>query len=95
VFAIGVGRLDGEYLFQFKQSTVRWQMAQHIPGAAPHAARRHYLSWFRKNRMQEDVIRQLAGHAAESVTDIYSHQDEAFVRSEVERVGLNFSLEDL
>ena len=41
------------------------------------------------------MIRKQVGHAATNVTDLYSHQDEAFVRTEMERVGLNFSLESL
>ncbi len=86
------------FLFQSKPgqpirlSTVREKMAKIIPGAAPHAARRFYISWLRKCRVLEEIIRSQVGHADESITDTYSFQDENTVRAAVEGAGLGFNL---
>jgi integrase len=63
-------------------------MAQHVPDAAPHAARRFRISWLRKCRVLEEIIRDQVGHADESITDGYSFQD----NNEVEGAGLGFHL---
>jgi integrase len=97
-FAAEEKRENGSFLFQsknglpLKQSTLRYRMAQHVPDAAPHAARRFRISWLRKCRVLEEIIRSQVGHAAESVTDIYSFQDEPTVRAAVEGAGLGFHL---
>jgi integrase len=81
---------DSGFLFQsknglpLKQSTLRYRMARHIPDAAPHAARRFRISWLRKCRVLEEIIRNQVGHADESITDTYSFQDENTVRAAVE-----------
>jgi Phage integrase family len=55
-------RESGSFLFQsknglpLKQSTLRYRMAQHVPDAAPHAARRFRISWLRKCRVLEEII---------------------------------------
>jgi integrase len=67
-------------------------MAQHVPDAAPHAARRFRISWLRKCRVLEEIIRDQVGHADESITDGYSFQDENTVRAAVEGAGLGFNL---
>jgi integrase len=91
-------REPGSFLFQSKPgqpirlSTVRERMAKIIPGAAPHAARRFRISWLRKCRVLEEIIRGQVGHADESITDIYSFQDENTVRAAVEGAGLGFHL---
>jgi len=91
-------RESGSFLFQsknglpLKQSTLRYRMAQHVPDAAPHAARRFRISWLRKCRVLEEIIRSQVGHADESITDTYSFQDENTVRAAVEGAGLGFSL---
>ena len=91
-------RENGSFLFQsknglpLKQSTLRHRMAQHVPDAAPHAARRFRISWLRKCRVLEEIIRGQVGHAAESITDTYSFQDENTVRAAVEDAGLGFNL---
>jgi integrase len=100
VFADREKREPGSFLFQSKPgqpirlSTVRERMAKRIPGAAPHAARRFYISWLRKCRVLEEIIRGQVGHAAESITDIYSFQDENTVRAAIEVAGLGFKLEN-
>ena len=91
-------RDSGGFLFQsknclpLKQSTLRYRMAQHVPEAAPHAARRFRISWLRKCRVLEEIIRSQVGHADESITDTYSFQDENTVRSAIEAAGLGFHL---
>jgi integrase len=91
-------REPGSFLFQSKpgqpirSSTVRERMAKIIPGAAPHAARRFYISWLRKCHVLEEIIRSQVGHADESITDTYSFQDESTVRAAVEGAGLGFNL---
>ncbi len=91
-------RESGSFLFQsknglpLKQSTLRYRMAQHVPDAAPHAARRFRISWLRKCRVLEEIIRSQVGHADESITDTYSFQDENTVRAAVEAAGLGFNL---
>jgi len=91
-------RESGSFLFQsknglpLKQSTLRYRMAQHVPDAAPHAARRFRISWLRKCRVLEEIIRSQVGHADESITDAYSFQDENTVRAAVEGAGLGFNL---
>jgi len=99
VFAAREKREAGSFLFQSKPgepirlSTVRDRMAKCIPGAAPHAARRFYISWLRKCRVMEEIIRSQVGHAAESITDIYSFQDENTVRAAIEAAGLGFNID--
>jgi integrase len=91
-------RESGSFLFQsknglpLKQSTLRYRMAQHVPDAAPHGCRRFRISWLRKCRVLEEIIRGQVGHADESITDIYSFQDENTVRAAVEGAGLGFHL---
>jgi integrase len=91
-------REPGSFLFQSKPgqpvrlSTVRERMAKIIPGAAPHSARRFYISWLRKCRVLEEIIRGQVGHADESITDTYSFQDESTVRAAIEAAGLGFHL---
>jgi integrase len=91
-------RDSGGFLFQsknglpLKQSTLRYRMAQHVPEAAPHAARRFRISWLRKCRVLEEIIRDQVGHADESITDGYSFQDENTVRAAVEGACLGFNL---
>jgi integrase len=99
-FVVQNKREAGSFLFQSKGlpirlSTVRDRMARLIPGAAPHAARRFYISWLRKCRVLEEIIRDQVGHADESITDGYSFQDENTVRAAVEAAGLGFSLEPI
>ena len=97
-FASKEKRENGSFLFQsknglpLKQSTLRYRMAQHVPDAAPHAARRFRISWLRKCRVLEEIIRRSVGHADESITDIYSFQDETTVRAAIEAAGLGFHL---
>jgi integrase len=97
-FATKEKRENGSFLFQsknglpLKQSTLRYRMAQHVPDAAPHAARRFRISWLRKCRVLEEIIRSLVGHADESITDNYSFQEESTVRSAIEAAGLGFHL---
>jgi integrase len=100
-FASKEKRENGSFLFQsknglpLKQSTLRYRMAHHVPDAAPHAARRFRISWLRKCRVLEEIIRDQVGHADESITDGYSFQDENTVRAAVEAAGLGFSLEPI
>jgi integrase len=97
-FAAHKERENGSFLFQSKPdqpirlSTVRDRMAKRIPGAAPHAARRFYISWLRKCRVLEEIIRDQVGHADESITDGYSFQDETTVRAAIEAASLGFNL---
>jgi integrase len=97
-FAAREKRENGGFLFQsknglpLKQSTLRYRMAQHVPDAAPHAGRRFRISWLRKCRVLEEIIRSQVGHADESQTDAYSFQDETTVRAAVEGAGLGFHL---
>src|SRR5260370_39949399 len=74
-------RDSGGFLFQsknglpLKQSTLRYRMAQHVPDAAPHAARRFRISWLRKCRVLEEINRSSAGQEAGTITDLYSCPD--------------------
>ncbi|MCU1240592.1 MAG: hypothetical protein JWO71_1318 [Candidatus Acidoferrum typicum] len=97
-FVVQEKREAGSFLFQSKPgqpirlSTIRDHMAKCITGAAPHAARRFYISWLRKCRVLEEIIRSQVGHADESITDTYSFQDDNTVRAAVEAAGLGFNL---
>ena len=97
-FAAHKERESGSFLFQSKPgqpirlSTVRDRMSRLIPGAAPHAARRFYISWLRKCRVMEEIIRSQVGHSDVTITDGYSFQDEATVRAAIEAAGLGFNL---
>ncbi len=71
---------------------LRYRMAQRVPDAAPHAARRFRISWLRKCRVLEEIVRSQVGHSDVSVTDTYSFQDENTVRAAVEGAGLGFNL---
>jgi len=98
VFTAKEKRECGSFLFQskngipFKQSTLRYRMARHVEDAAPHGCRRFRISWLRKCRVLEEIIRSQVGHADESITDTYSFQDENTVRAAVEAAGLGFNL---
>lgn len=63
-----------------------------LPMAGLHAFRRFRVTWLRKNRVPEDLIRHWIGHASKSVTDDYSRvaADQSFARECAERVGLGF-----
>ncbi len=97
-FASKEKRDNGSFLFQskhglpLKQSTLRYRMARHVEDAAPHGCRRFRISWLRKCRVLEEIIRSQVGHADESITDAYSFQDEDEVRAAVEGAGLGFNL---
>jgi len=63
---------------------------------APHSYRRFFTTVRRKAGMNEQVLRGQLGHALDSsVTDRYSRvsDDVDFIKREVERCGLGFSLE--
>jgi integrase len=59
-----------------------------------HAFRRLRITWCRKAGMSESVLRRQVGHSDSGITSRYDRSgiDEAFVRSEVNRVGLGFTL---
>jgi integrase len=84
----------GAHLFDLNYQQVRQQLdAQSLP--MPHSYRRLYATHARKHRMAESVLKYLMGHSKGS--DITSRYDQScgdveFVRAEVERVGLSFSL---
>jgi integrase len=60
-----------------------------------HGFRRYRITWLRKQRVAEDLVRLWAGHSNQSVTDGYVKvsDDEGFRRSAVEQAGLGFRLE--
>lgn len=61
----------------------------------PHSFRRYFTTWRRKAGMSEEVLKRLLGHSRGSdITTRYSRasDDMDFVRKEVERVGLGFTL---
>jgi integrase len=60
-----------------------------------HAYRRWRITWLRKSGMNESCIRAQVGHSDAGVTSRYdkSGLDMEFVRAEVEKCGLGFSLE--
>jgi integrase len=59
-----------------------------------HAYRRFRATHCRTARMSEAVLKAQLGHADRDITSRYdrSVQDAQFVRAEVERVGLGFSI---
>lgn len=59
-----------------------------------HAFRRFRVTWLRKNRAAEDLIRFWLGHAGRSVTDDYSmiRDDIPYRKQEAERLGLGFEI---
>jgi integrase len=97
-FVIKHDRQPGSYLFEDRNgnpvplSTVRDRMAQIVPGAAPHAARRFRLTFMRDSRVQEDVIRKEMGHADETISDRYSKQSEETCAAAVEACGIGFQI---
>jgi integrase len=72
--------------------------ARHIKAAAGfsdfHRFRRFRITHLRSKRTQESLLKAWAGHAKESTTDRYDHtaSDNEFRKTEVQRVGLGFSL---
>lgn len=60
-----------------------------------HGFRRYRITWLRKQRVAEDLVRLWAGHSSQSVPDGYVKvsDDEGFRRSAVEQAGLGFRLE--
>ena len=62
------------------------------PHTGFHAFRRFRVTWLRKQRVPEDLIRLWVGQAAQSVTDRYSRLDEdvKFRQSVAKQVGLGF-----
>jgi integrase len=61
---------------------------------SPHAFRRFRITHLRKSGMNESVLRRQVGHADKDITSRYdrSGTDDAFVRAEVEKAGLGFTL---
>jgi len=59
-----------------------------------HAFRRFRVTWLRKNRAAEDLIRFWLGHGGRSVTDDYSmvRDDVTYRKEEAERLGFGFEL---
>jgi hypothetical protein len=54
---------------------------------------RFYISWLRKNRVLDEVIKEQVEHSTScDITDRYSFQDENTVRSAIEAAGLGFHL---
>jgi hypothetical protein len=62
------------------------------PHTGFHAFQRFRVTWLRKQRVPEDLIRLWVGQATQSVTDRYSRLDEdvKFRQSVAEQVGLGF-----
>jgi integrase len=61
-----------------------------------HAMRRFRVTWLRKKRVPEDLIRFWIGHADKTVTDGYSQlrEDAEYRRIVAEQTGLGFDLPD-
>ena len=59
-----------------------------------HAMRRFRVTWLRKSRVPEDIIRFWMGHADKTVTDGYSRlsEDTEYRRTVAEQTGLGFEL---
>jgi integrase len=57
-----------------------------------HAFRRYRVTWLRKQRVPEDLLRFWIGHADKSITDGYSKvkEDVEFRRLTAEQAGLGF-----
>jgi integrase len=64
------------------------------PKAGFHAFRRFRITWLRKNRAPEDLIRFWLGHANETITDGYSklREDVDYRKMVAEQVGLGFEI---
>ena len=71
--------------------------ALRIPKQGFHGFRRFRITYLRKQRVSEDLIRLWAGHSNKSVTDGYVRlaDDEQFRRSAVEQAGIGFRLESV
>jgi integrase len=65
-----------------------------IPKCGFHAMRRFRVTWLRKSRVPEDLIRFWVGHADKTVTDGYSRlsEDSDYKRMVAEQTGLGFVL---
>jgi integrase len=92
-----VGSRDG-WLFgngrPLSESTARAHLEKRIPGKGFHAFRRFFVNHRRTMAMNEEILRELAGHSSNNMTDRYSRvgQDAVRRRAEVERCGLGFNL---
>ena len=99
-----VGDREAGFLFESRTGRPLWQSdllrgSLHPildklkqPHTGFHAFRRFRVTWLRKQRVPEDLIRLWVGQAAQSVTDRYSRLDEdvKFRQSVAEQVGLGF-----
>ncbi len=65
-----------------------------IPKMGFHAFRRFRVTWLRKNRVPEELIRFWIGHADRSMTDRYSmlNADTTLRKAIAEKIGLGFEL---
>ena len=81
-------------LFKFSKPMLYKLLGQHkLP--PPHSYRRFYATWRRKQGMVEETLKHQMGHSKGSdITSRYSRatEDPEFIRQEVERCGLGFSL---
>jgi integrase len=64
------------------------------PKAGSHAFRRFRITWLRKNAVPKDLEDFWAGHAPETIGDIYSKlkEDVEFRKKVVESLGLGFKM---
>jgi hypothetical protein len=89
-----VGAAEPGFLFASRTGSLHPILKLKQPRTGFHAFRRFRVTWLRKQRVPEDLIRLWIGQAAQSVTDRYSRLDEdvQFRQSVAEQVGLGFEL---
>ena len=77
-----------------REHQYRRRLDELIPGRGFHAFRRYRITWLRKQRAPEDLIRVWCGHAEKSVTDGYSKlsEDVEYRREVAENVGIGFDI---
>jgi integrase len=99
-FCKAAERKPGEYLFQdehgraMRGSTIRYRLeCRGGLGAACHSFRRFRTTHLRASRVLDEIIKSQLGHSkSQDMTDLYSHQGESFIRTEIERVSLGFEV---
>ena len=91
----------GSFLFQsrpnepVKETTMRDRLAKRLPDAdcSFHSFRRFRNTHLISSRVLSGIVKNQMGHSkGQDMSEVYNHQDESFIRAEIERVSLGFEV---